>query len=543
MNCDTEDLIPNSWIKCTFGDIATIKNGFAFKSSSFKKSQELETDVPLIRQSQLKKSTVDLTDAVYLDHEQLVQNPNYIIRQGDILIGMSGSIGRVCIYKNDRPALQNQRTGKIAPFAPDMMKERFFGLFLSNIEHNLTKHARGVGVQNISAKDIESLIFFLPPANEQTRIVEKIEELFSELDKGVESLKTVQQQLKVYRQALLKQAFEGKLTEQWRKDNPDKVESAEQLLKRIKAEREARYQQQFDDWKQAVKEWEDEGKEGKKPVKPKQQKEIEQLSTNDGSNLPELPEGWDWCNLGSISDVTGGLTKNSKRQSFALQVPYLRVANVYANRLELNEVLNIGVTEAELSRVKLQKGDLLIVEGNGSIEQIGRVALWSGEVSGCAHQNHLIKARPLPSLDSAYAMYFLLSKQGRDLIVEVASSTSGLHTLSISKVENLRIPLSSPAEQSEIAKILDEKLSLLDQMEDEIKINLKRTEALRQSILKKAFSGQLVAQDPNDEPASELLKRIRTEREAAELAEKEAKAKAKKAEPKRKPRTTKPTAA
>ena len=94
----------------------------------------------------------------------------------------------------------------------------------------------------------------VPPLNEQHRIVAKIEELFSELDKGIESLKAARAKLNIYRQAVLKHAFEGKLTAQWREETKDKLETPEQLLAHIKQEREARYEQQLQEWKAAVKE-------------------------------------------------------------------------------------------------------------------------------------------------------------------------------------------------------------------------------------------------------------------------------------------------
>ena len=121
-------------------------------------------------------------------------------------------------------------------------------------------------MNNVSLGDLKVLEAVLPPLNEQHRIVAKIEELFSEIDKGVESLQTAKAQLQVYRQALLKHAFEGKLTAQWRADNPDKVVPAVQLLAQIKQAREERYQQQLDEWKTAVEKWEFGGKEGRKPT-------------------------------------------------------------------------------------------------------------------------------------------------------------------------------------------------------------------------------------------------------------------------------------
>lgn len=356
----------------------------------------------------------------------------------------------------------------------------------------------------------------LPPLAEQKRIVDKIEELFSDLDSGIDSLKTAQQQLKVYRQAVLKWAFEGKLTAQWREAQKrlGKLESAEVLLAQIKAEREQRYQQELEDWKTAIALWEANGKEGKRPGKPSRRNELSLLSSEEIQKLSDLPHSWFWLKLGQITDISGGLTKSSKRSILPLKLPYLSVANVYANNLDLSKVNEIELKENELERVLLKKGDLLIVEGNGSIDQIGRVAIWNGNISPCVHQNHLIKARPLNILSGKYILYFLLSPKGRDFIKEQAGSTSGLYTLSLSKVENLKLPLMAFAEQNQIVDEIESRLSICDRLEAEIETNLKKAEALRQSILKQAFEGKLVPQDPNDEPASVLLERIKAEREA-----------------------------
>ena len=135
-----------------------------------------------------------------------------------------------------------------------------------------------MGVQNISAKDIYALPFPLPPFNEQYRIVAKIEELISKFDKGIESLKAARQKLDVFGQAVLKNAFEGKLTASWREVNKDKLETPEQLLARIKQQREEHYEQQLEEWKAAVKEWEKEGKSGKKPNKPKKVNDLPTLT-------------------------------------------------------------------------------------------------------------------------------------------------------------------------------------------------------------------------------------------------------------------------
>jgi type I restriction enzyme S subunit len=353
----------------------------------------------------------------------------------------------------------------------------------------------------------------IPPLAEQHRIVAKIEELFSELDQGVASLKTAREQLKVYRQSLLKNAFEGKLTAAWRAAHADQLETATALQQRIARERQARYQQQLADWQTA-------GQAGPKPNPPKP---LPPLTAEELAELPELPVGWGWFKLAGVSDVSGGLTKNQKREQLSLTRPYLRVANVYANRLELGEIHSIGVTESELERVTLEKGDLLIVEGNGSIDQIGRVALWADQISACVHQNHIIKARPLRLAVSKFLLYFLMSELGRKFIVRAASSTSGLHTLSISKVEGLFVPLCSSDEQTAVIAELESKLSEADQLDQTLATALQQADALRQSILKKAFCGQLVDQDKNDEPVTALLERIRAARAASPAKGRQAK--------------------
>ena len=174
----------------------------------------------------------------------------------------------------------------------------------------------------------------------------------------------------------------------------------------------------------------------------------------------------------------------------------------------------------ELDKLRLLGEDLLIVEGNGSPSQIGRMAIWKGEIEDCVHQNHIIRARLQGELVPLYVESYWNSPIGASEVSKVASSTSGLYTLSVSKVSDLPMPLPPLAEQFRIVAEVERRLSVIQQTEASVEINLTRAERLRQSILKQAFSGKLVPQDPNDEPASELLERIRVEREKAKAAAK-----------------------
>jgi type I restriction enzyme S subunit len=358
----------------------------------------------------------------------------------------------------------------------------------------------------------------LPPTEEQRRIVAKVEALLAHLDNAVTSLDRIKTNLKRYRASVLQAAVEGRLTADWRKQNPPKETSAE-LLARILKERRAKWEET------QLKKYAEQGKTPPRNWKDK----YPELVKPDTTGLPDLPEGWAWGTMDTVGEITGGLTKNQRRLSLPLQLPYLRVANVYLNELRLYDVGLIGLEEKELEKVLIRKGDLLIVEGNGSPDQIGRLAIWDGSIEKCVHQNHLIKVRLYENLQPKLAVLWFSSAAGRKCITEVSSSTSGLYTLSVGKVGALPLPLPPLDEQEEIILEVESRLTIADAAEKTVDSALQRAARLRQSILKRAFEGRLVPQDPNDEPASALLERIRAERlkQAATLKPARAKSKLK----------------
>lgn len=330
-----------------------------------------------------------------------------LIPCGTLLIAMYGSIGKLGITgfeccTNQAIAFAQRLNG---------VDTMYLFYYLMMIKPKLVQMGKGGTQKNISQTVLNSLYIPLPPLPTQQAIVARIEALFAELDKAAEHLRTAQQQLKTYRQAVLKAAFEG-----------------------------------CDSYKKIT----------------------------------------------NCFDVTGGLTKNSQREKFPIKMPYLRVANVYYNRLDLSEIKEIGVQESEIKDKLLKKDDLLFVEGNGSKEQIGRVAVWNGSIENCLHQNHIIKSRPLGTMLSKFALYYFISDFGREQILRVASSTSGLYTLSTEKVRNLNVPACPTSDQHRIVQEIESRLLQAEAAEASIAEALQKTEALRQSILKKAFSGELV---------------------------------------------------
>lgn len=188
--------------------------------------------------------------------------------------------------------------------------------------------------------------------------------------------------------------------------------------------------------------------------------------------------------LSEVAIITGGLTKNSNRNTFETKMPYLRVANVFYNRLDLREILEIGVKEEEIEKTLLQAGDLLFVEGNGSIEQIGRVAIWDGSIDPILHQNHLIKARFNNEIIAPeYALFYFMLQDGRQQIISKSVSTSGLNTLSVNKVSSLLLPIPPIALQKQFGEFIKQ----TDKSKVAVQKALDEAQMLFDSLMQKYF--------------------------------------------------------
>jgi type I restriction enzyme, S subunit len=197
--------------------------------------------------------------------------------------------------------------------------------------------------------------------------------------------------------------------------------------------------------------------------------------------------------LADIAAIQGGIQKQQKRVPKRNHYPFLRVANVTAKGLDLADVHSVELFEGELDRLRLQLGDLLVVEGNGSASQIGRAALWDGSIADCVHQNHLIRVRPLTGLLPTYLEAVWNSPQNRSILTDVSSSSSGLHTLSVSKLKALAIPVPTVERQRELVVKVDKAREARARLASAIGEACARKSALRRSLLAAAFSGRLTA--------------------------------------------------
>jgi len=363
--------------------------------------------------------------------------------------------------------------------------------------------------------------FILPPFSlaRQRRIVAKLEELFSELDAGEESLRQARRQLGLYRQALLKQAFEGKLTEAWRAEHPDQLEDPEQLLARIRDEREARYEERVKEWEVAVAEWEAKGEIGKKPAKPRNSQFPSLLTDEELEPLTELPNGWKWVHPDALvaheahALGIGPFGSNLKVSDYTEEgVPLVFVKNITRDDFSLEPRFVSNDKARDLAAHSAKGGDLLIAKmgdppGDCTVYPLGSpLAIITADC---------LKFRViLEYCDRGFYSAFINSVVCRKQLGLITRGVAQ-KKISVERFKSIGIPLCSLPEQREIVRLLDEQFTVIAQNEREIDAALKRSEALRQSILKKAFSGQLVPQDPADESATVLLERIRAEREEA----------------------------
>lgn len=391
-------------------------------------------------------------------------------------------------------------------------------MFRHDAEHNMTG---AVGQRRVPTPYLEKAEIILPPFNEQRRIVAKIEELFSKIDKGVESLKTAKAQLQVYRQALLKHAFEGKLTAQWRADNPDKAVPAEQLLEQIKQAREDRYQQQLDEWKSAVEKWELGGKEGKKPGKPKQHTKLDEIRHKSIDGIPSLPENWCWsrpeelCSAEPYSIGIGPFGSNLKISDYRSEgIPLIFVRNI----TKLDFSLNLKYIEEkkfnELKAHSVQPLDILITKMG---DPPGDCAIYPKNFPIAILTADCLKFRIWDEFLSRD--FFRYCMESNWVKAQLGAITKGVaqKKISVARFKSVLFPVPPLEEQRKIASQLDHTFSMFSALEKEIDNNLSKSEALRQSILKNAFSGQLVPQDPTDEPASQLLARIQAGKAEREI--------------------------
>ena len=377
-------------------------------------------------------------------------------------------------------------------------------------EHNMTG---AVGQKRVPAAVLEGRWLGLPPSKEQVRIVKRIEVLFDQIDKGVENLRAARAALDLYRQSLLKAAFEGRLTADWRTKNSDKLESPHSLLARIRKERETRYKAVLDGWRKELAVWRADGAIGKKPKRPRRPPWPTKI---DFSELENVPEGWAYLPFEALAwTVRNGI---SAKPDEIGQLKICRISAVRTMAFDLDDFRRFSDPDGRFQDYRLNFGDLVFTRYNGSRDYVGVSAMYRGK-GNHFFPDKLIRCEIKSEiLSPAFLEAATNSGESRAHIERCIRTTAGQSGISGGDIKAMPVPICSPSEQAEIVRLLDACLDAAGALEVEVNAALIRARALRQSILRRAFSGQLVPQDLNDESASVLLERIKTERTKAPKA-------------------------
>lgn len=488
--------LPSEWIRVKLSQIANILYGQGLPQSKF-----TENGFPVFGANGI---------IGYYDE--------YLYENEKLLISCRGAnSGKINISPKRCYITNNSLIVDFPVYEEQFRKIFFYALQLADKSNLVSGSAQPqVTINNAVELDIP-----LPPFHEQRQIVYCIEELFSELDSGIESLKKARELLKTYRQAVLKHAFEGKLTQEWRARQAtagSPPEPAENLIERIRKEREAHDKQQLEAWEKECEQAKAEGK--KKPAKPKKPKDLPQLTEEELAELPDLPEGWKWSYLSYFGWWTGGGTPAKKKKEYWVNgsIPWISPKDMKGQYIKSAKDKITSTAVSESSAKFVEKGSVLFVVRSGILRRILPVSITT-ELS--AVNQDLQAFTPYLVLPEYIYWYTVCN----EFYIRHSCAKSGttVESIETTSLKNYRVPLSPIEEQKAIVAEIESRLSVCDQLEQSIEDSLEKAESLRQSILKKAFSGDLTQQWREENPelisgensAERLLERIQAEKKKA----------------------------
>jgi type I restriction enzyme S subunit len=482
--------LPDGWVEAPVSEIAELLRGVSYKKAVARETPEAGY-LPILRATNIQDNRLILgSDLVYVPEEHV--KPEQRLQVGDVVICMSSG-SKHLVGKTAQ--LSREWDGSFGAFCAaarfeTTLDRRFIGYFFGSTRYrNLVRErSSGVNINNLRRGDIETLIFPIPPLAEQRRIAAEIETQFTRLDASVAALERAQANIRRYKASVLQAACEGRLvpTEaELARAEGRAYEPADQLLARILAERRAKWETQ------------NPGKRYKEPAPPDREK------------LSEAPEGWVWASVAQLAEsIQYGYTESAKDDPVGPK--FLRITDIQDGHVNWDTVPYCKCPEEKHDKYRLEPGDIVFARTGATTGKSYLIV----DCPDAVFASYLIRLQMNESLNVKYLALFLDSPSYWPQIMTVrkGSAQPGVNATILA---TLHVPLPPRPEQSRIVAEVERRLSLVAALEASVAAALARARRLRQAVLKQAFEGRLVPQDPDDEPASALLARIRAQRERA----------------------------
>ncbi|WP_417794681.1 restriction endonuclease subunit S [Terasakiella pusilla] len=507
------EVLPKGWEETTIDELCTV-------NPKHSKETNLETQVSFIPMPAVCAITGTIKQHVDRPLSEVWKGYTHFAENDVIFAKITPCM------ENGKAAIANGLTNGLACGSTEFYVLRSNGAVLPKYLHLYVRQqgfrdeakrnmSGAVGQQRVPKTYLQEQELPVPPLNEQHRIVEKIDALMARSGAAKEALDAIPKLLDQYRQSVLAAAFRGDLTKDWRKKNPN-VEPAETLLERIRKERRHRWEE-TELAKLRAK--------GKEPKDDKWKAKYKEPTDADWDVSLPLPNNWAWSSvelLGAMDEqavLTGPFGADLGRKDFISEgVPVLTIGCLQERGVILDKAEHVSEQKSlELSRYRVQKNDLLF----SRMASVGRVGYVTDQLSGLLINYHIIRLRLNDqALHPEFYMYYvrgaLTVKKYLDKI------NHGMTRDGVNSKQILLMPVSLPPieEQLEIIRRIKFYEQMIHTVEDHLAVSRNSLNKLNQSILAKAFRGELVSQDPTDEPAAALLNRIRKERIAQAPAKK-----------------------
>jgi type I restriction enzyme, S subunit len=475
---------PNGWLECEIGEVARIVSGGTPPSkdpTNFTTNGGIPwitpADLSGYQEKYISRGRRNLSEKGF--HACSAAK----IPSGSVLFSSRAPVGYVAIALNEVTTNQGFKSFVL----PSEVDSRFIYFYLRHIKPIAEQMATGTTFKELSGSATARLPLIIAPLNEQKRIADKLDRLLTRVDACREKCDRIPLILKRFRQAVLAAATSGKLTEDWREENFE-FETTSELLERLQKERKVNLQYKTND------------------------------SRTRNFSAPLLPGSWSYIPIGVVGEVFLGRQRSPKNHHGEYMRPYVRAANITWNGWNFSDVKEMNFDPRDFERFRLQVGDVLVNEGSGSADEVGKPAIWRGEIKNCCFQNTLICVRPYEKM-SEYLYIVCLKAALSKAFVEETRGVN-IHHIGKERFSSFLISLPPIAEQQEIVRRVETLFAYADRLEAQYQKAREHIDRLTPAILDKAFRGELVPQDPNDEPASALLERIQALRISTEKSQK-----------------------